>query len=80
MGEIAKRLHRKLASKSHQLPTNAPKRRPGEPLPSGAMSRGRSTTAWAKGMASQPSSSPGTAMTKWKQPKGVDGWSSMGIN
>ena len=36
-------------------------------------------TAWAKGTASQPSSSPGTAMTKWKQPKGVDGWSAEGF-
>ena len=36
MGEIAKRLHRKLASKSHHLPTKAPKRRPAEPLPSRA--------------------------------------------
>jgi hypothetical protein len=36
MGEVAKRLHRKLASKSHHLPTKAPKRRPGDPLPGGA--------------------------------------------
>ena len=35
MGEIAKRLHRKLASKSHHLPTKAPRRRPGDPLPGG---------------------------------------------
>ncbi len=33
MGNISKRLHRKLASKSGKLPTKAPKRRPGEPLP-----------------------------------------------
>jgi hypothetical protein len=33
MGEISRRLHRKLASKSHNLPTEVPKRRPGEPLP-----------------------------------------------
>ncbi len=33
MGEISKRLHRKLASKGLGLPTKAPKRRPGEPLP-----------------------------------------------
>jgi len=33
MGDISKRLHRKLASKGHGLPTKAPKRRPGEPLP-----------------------------------------------
>lgn len=36
MGEISKRLHRKLASKSDNLPTKAPQRRPGEPLPGGA--------------------------------------------
>lgn len=33
MGEYSKKLHRKLASKSHNLPTEAPRRRPGEPLP-----------------------------------------------
>lgn len=33
MGDISKRLHRKLASHTEGLPTNAPKRRPGEPLP-----------------------------------------------
>jgi hypothetical protein len=33
MGEISKRLHRKLASKGLDLPTAAPKRRSGEPLP-----------------------------------------------
>jgi hypothetical protein len=33
MGETSKRLHRKLASKGLDLPTKAPKRRPGEPLP-----------------------------------------------
>ena len=33
MGNISKRLHRKLASKSGNLPTKAPRRRPGEPLP-----------------------------------------------
>lgn len=36
MGEISKKLHRKLASNSGNLPTKAPKRRPGEPLPGGA--------------------------------------------
>ena len=35
MGEYAKRLHRKLLSKSGNLPTKEPKRRPGEPLPGG---------------------------------------------
>ena len=35
MGEFARRLHRKLASKSGNLPTKEPKRRPGEPLPGG---------------------------------------------
>lgn len=33
MGEISKKLHRKLASKAHLLPTKEPKRRPGELLP-----------------------------------------------
>jgi hypothetical protein len=33
MGEISRKLHRKLASKAHHLPTEEPKRRPGEPLP-----------------------------------------------
>lgn len=33
MGDISKRLHRKLASKADNLPTKEPKRRPGEPLP-----------------------------------------------
>ena len=33
MGDISKRLHRKLASKSGNLPTKVPKRRLGEPLP-----------------------------------------------
>jgi hypothetical protein len=35
MGHISKRLHRKLASRSHDLPTREPKRRPGESLPGG---------------------------------------------
>ena len=35
MGQYAKRLHKKLASKSAGLPTKEPKRRPGEPLPGG---------------------------------------------
>ena len=35
MGDISKKLHRKLASKSGNLPTKVPKRRPGEPLPGG---------------------------------------------
>jgi hypothetical protein len=35
MGEYAKRLHRNLASKAHRLPTQEPKRRPGELLPGG---------------------------------------------
>ena len=35
MGEYAKRLHRKLASKADNLPTKEPKRRPGELLPGG---------------------------------------------
>jgi hypothetical protein len=35
MGNISKKLHRKLASNSKNLPTKAPKRRPGEPLPGG---------------------------------------------
>jgi hypothetical protein len=35
MGEYAKRLHRKLLSKSGNLPTKEPRRRPGEPLPGG---------------------------------------------
>ena len=33
MGSISQRLHRKLASRSRNLPTRAPKRRSGEPLP-----------------------------------------------
>ena len=33
MGNISKRLHRKLARQSGNLPTKAPTRRPGEPLP-----------------------------------------------
>src|SRR5216683_2520930 len=33
MGDISKRLHRKLASRGQRLPTKGPKRRPGEPLP-----------------------------------------------
>ena len=33
MGDISRKLHRKLASKADRLPTKAPKRRPGEPLP-----------------------------------------------
>jgi hypothetical protein len=33
MGDISKRLHRKLASKGAGLPIKAPMRRPGEPLP-----------------------------------------------
>ncbi len=35
MGDISKKLHRKLASKSGNLPTAEPKRRPGELLPGG---------------------------------------------
>ena len=35
MGDISKKLHRKLASKADNLPTKVPKRRPGEPLPGG---------------------------------------------
>ena len=35
MGNISKKLHRKLASNSKNLPTKAPKQRPGEPLPGG---------------------------------------------
>ena len=35
MGEYARRLHRHLTSKAHQLPTQEPKRRPGELLPGG---------------------------------------------
>lgn len=35
MGEYANKLHRKLASKAHNLPTREPKRRPGELLPGG---------------------------------------------
>ena len=35
MGQYAKRLHRKLASKSHHLPTKEPQCRPGELLPGG---------------------------------------------
>ncbi len=35
MGNYAKRLHRKLASKASDLPTEEPKRRPGELLPGG---------------------------------------------
>ena len=35
MGEYAKRLHRKMASRAHNLPTAEPKRRPGERLPGG---------------------------------------------
>ncbi len=35
MGEYARRLHRNLASKAHQVPTQEPKRRPGELLPGG---------------------------------------------
>jgi hypothetical protein len=35
MGSISKKLHRKLASNSKNLPTKAPQRRPGEPLPGG---------------------------------------------
>lgn len=35
MGEFAKKLHRKLASKADNLPTKEPKRRPGELLPGG---------------------------------------------
>ncbi len=38
MGEFAKKLHRKLASKSDNLPTKEPKRRPGELLPGGVKS------------------------------------------
>ena len=33
MGNYAKRLHRKMASRAHNLPTAEPKRRPGELLP-----------------------------------------------
>jgi hypothetical protein len=36
MGEYAKRLHRRLVSHAHLLPTTEPKRRPGKPLPGGA--------------------------------------------
>ena len=35
MGFYANRLHKKLVSKSAGLPTETPKRRPGEPLPGG---------------------------------------------
>ena len=35
MGQYAKRLHRKMASKAVNLPTEEPKRRPGELLPGG---------------------------------------------
>jgi hypothetical protein len=35
MGDISKKLHRKLASKADNLPTMEPKRRPGELLPGG---------------------------------------------
>ena len=35
MGEFAKKLHRRLASKADSLPTKEPKRRPGELLPGG---------------------------------------------
>ena len=35
MGQYAKRLHKKLLSKSSGLPTKAPERHPGEPLPGG---------------------------------------------
>ena len=35
MGQYAKRLHKKLLSKSSGLPTRSPKRRPGESLPGG---------------------------------------------
>ena len=35
MGDYAKRLQRKMASKAHNLPTEEPKRRPGELLPGG---------------------------------------------
>ena len=35
MGEYAKRLHRKMASRAHNLPTTEPKRRRGERLPGG---------------------------------------------
>ncbi len=35
MGDISKKLHRKLASKANNLPTKVPKRRPGELLPGG---------------------------------------------
>ena len=36
MGQYAKRLQKKLASKSSGLPTKEPNRRPGDPLPGGA--------------------------------------------
>lgn len=35
MGDISKKLHRRLAMKADNLPTKAPQRRPGERLPSG---------------------------------------------
>jgi hypothetical protein len=35
MGEFAKKLHRRMASKAHTLPTKEPKRRPNELLPGG---------------------------------------------
>ena len=35
MGEFAKKLHRRMASKADKLPTKEPKRRPGELLPGG---------------------------------------------
>ncbi len=35
MGDISKKLHRKLAVNAGNLPTKEPKRRPGEPLPGG---------------------------------------------
>lgn len=35
MGDFAKKLHRRMASKAHTLPIKEPKRRPGELLPGG---------------------------------------------
>jgi hypothetical protein len=35
MGDISKKLHRKIASKADNLPTKEPKRRSGELLPGG---------------------------------------------
>ena len=47
---------------------------------SSAMWRAKSTTGLAKGTASPPSSSPGTATTKWTRPRDVAGWSLKAMN